>query len=76
MHQIGLCTDTVIATTELAVADLVAQGQLRALELPELPLVYADMGIVRLRHRTPAPMALKVIELFQRFALEGVGSGG
>lgn len=76
LHQIGLCTDTVIATTEWAVADLVAQGHLRALELPELPGVYADMGIVRLRHRTPAPMALKVIELFQRFAREGVGSGG
>jgi len=76
LHQIGLGTDTVIATTEWAVADLVAQGLLRALDLPELPLVYADMGIVRLRHRTPAPMALKVIELFQRFALAEPGSGG
>lgn len=76
LHQIGLGTDTVIATTEWAVADLVAQGLLRALDLPELPLVYADMGIVRLRHRTPAPVALKVIELFQRFALAEPGSGG
>lgn len=76
LHQIGLCTDTVIATTERAVADWVAQGQLRALDLPEMPLVYADMGVVRLRHRTPAPMALRVIELFQRFAREDAGSGG
>jgi DNA-binding transcriptional LysR family regulator len=74
LRQIGLNTDTVIATTDLSVADLVAAGSLRALVVTQMPPLFAEIGIVRLRLRTLSPTALKLIETFSEHAALSVGA--
>ena len=70
LRSVALATDTVLATTDAAARASVEAGSLRALDVTNLPPLFAEMGIVSLRNRTPSPMAQLAIESFKRVALE------
>jgi hypothetical protein len=55
-------SESVLAAPHAAVAEEVATGELKLLEVPELPTVAAQMGVVMLRGRTPSPMAELILE--------------
>ena len=70
LRSVALATNTVLATTDAAARPSVEAGSLRALDVTNLPPLFAEMGIVSLRDRTPSPMAQLAIESFKRVALE------
>jgi DNA-binding transcriptional LysR family regulator len=71
LHGIANATDTVVASTGLAV-DLDGQtNALQALQVTGMPPLYNEMGIVSLRNRTPSPMAQRVIEAIRTAAGRG-----
>jgi DNA-binding transcriptional LysR family regulator len=64
LHTIARTTDTVVATTQNAVdgeADEAGAVALVPVQVQGLPPLFAEMGVVRLRNRTPSPMSEKVV---------------
>jgi DNA-binding transcriptional LysR family regulator len=55
-------SDTVLAIVHAAVVSEVAAGDLHALNFPDIPPLYSEMGIVSLRGRSHSPVAHFVIE--------------
>ncbi len=70
----ALTSDTVLAATHAAVAEQVAAGQLLPLELPGLPPLYNEMGIVWLKGRSHSPVAQFVVERLMGLAREVAGA--
>lgn len=70
LKTVALTTDTILAATVAAVRADVESGALVALLIKDLPVVYAEMGVVCLRDRTPSPMARRAIECIERVAAE------
>lgn len=71
LHQlraVAMDTDTVLGATRVAVRDEVASGRLIELDVVGLPPLYADMGVVSLRNRSPSPMARHAIQLINEVA--------
>jgi len=66
LTQVALYSDTVSATVDASVQAEIEHGRLVALDVPELPVLYAETSVVRLSERTPSPMAHKVVEALQR----------
>lgn len=62
LREVALDGDSVLAAPHAAVAQEVAAGRLRRLDVKGLPALAAEMGIVTLRGRTPSPMAALVID--------------
>lgn len=56
LKRVALSSDTVLASTDAAVAEEVATRQLFALQLSGVPPLYSDMGIVSLKGRSFSPM--------------------
>ncbi len=68
LRAVTIATNTVLATTDAAAQASVEAGSLRALDVINLPPLFAEMGIVSLRNRTPSPMAQIAIESFRQAA--------
>lgn len=62
LKAVALASDTVLAAPHAAVADAVADGSLCALNVPGLPPLFSQMGVVSLRGRTPSPMAELILQ--------------
>jgi DNA-binding transcriptional LysR family regulator len=61
LKTVALQSDAVLAAPHAAVARELAARTLRPLEVSGLPVVAAQMGVVRLRGRTPSPMAALIL---------------
>ncbi|WP_284614718.1 LysR family transcriptional regulator [Aquabacterium humicola] len=70
LRGLALDTDTVIAASAVGLRDDVAAGRLVQLTVPDLPAVYAEMGIVGLLNRTPSPIAQRAIACVREVAAE------
>jgi DNA-binding transcriptional LysR family regulator len=73
LHQLRavvLATDTVLGATRVAVGADVAAGRLVELDVAGLPPLYADMGVVSLRNRSPSPLARHAIQLISDVATQ------
>lgn len=70
LRAAAMATDTVLATTDAAVQADVKARILRPLDVAALPPLFAEMGVARLRHRTPSPMARIALECFKQVAAE------
>lgn len=57
LKQIALATDTVLASTHVAVQEEIHNGQLELLRVSDAPPLYSEMGIVSLKGRSHSPMA-------------------
>lgn len=68
LRAVAVSTDTVLAVTDVAAQNDVESGVLRAITVTNLPPLFAEMGIVSLRNRTPSPMAQRAMESFKRVA--------
>ena len=68
LRAVALGTDTVLGATRVALRDDVAAGRLMELELSGLPPLFADMGVVSLRNRSPSPLARQAIQLIAEVA--------
>ena len=62
LKRVALATDTVLAAPDASVAALVERGTLVRVGLAGLPPMYAEMGVVTLRGRTPSPMAAAIVD--------------
>lgn len=63
-----LSTDTVIGVSDAVVRVEVRAGSLIQLTVDDLPEIFAEMGIVTVRNRTPSPMAQHAIACVQKVA--------
>ena len=63
-----LGTDTVLALTNEALRAELESGAALALKVIDLPPIFAEMGGVRLRNRTPSPAAQKLAALIEERA--------
>ena len=61
LKTVALQSDAVLAAPHAAVVRELAARTLRALQVSGLPEVAAQMGVVRLRGRTPSPMASLIL---------------
>jgi DNA-binding transcriptional LysR family regulator len=68
LRTLALSTDTVVVSSDPWLRDDVRAGTLARLEVEDLPVVYAEMGIVTLLNRTPSPMAQRAIACVQEVA--------
>ena len=68
LHQTGRMSDTVVATTDIAVHMDGNPAGLRKLNVSDFPDVRVAFGIVSLRKRTPSPMARQVMDTLKRIA--------
>jgi DNA-binding transcriptional LysR family regulator len=71
LHQlrtVALATDTVIGATTASMQDDVHSGGLTRLRLDRVPPLYAEMGVVSLRNRSPSPAASLAIRLISEAA--------
>lgn len=66
--QLALGTDTVLGSTWALVAPEVAQGRLVPLAVNGLPPLFAAMGMVSLRKRSPSPLARRAMALISETA--------
>ncbi len=71
LKRVALESDAVLAVTHAAVASDVSHGTLVGLAVPGLPALYAEMGIVTLRGRTPSPMADLIVRRIPMLAAGG-----
>ncbi|MBV8380807.1 MAG: LysR family transcriptional regulator [Paucibacter sp.] len=65
LTAVALHSDTVAATMDAAVQDEIKHKRLVPLTVRGLPALYAETSVVRLKERTPSPMAIKVVEALQ-----------
>ncbi|HET7867988.1 MAG TPA: LysR family transcriptional regulator [Burkholderiaceae bacterium] len=70
LRRLALTTDTVIAATDAAMRDDVQAGHFVPLRVKDLPVLYAQMGIVMLVNRTPSPMARHAMACIRAVARE------
>ena len=68
LKRVAQAGDTVLASTDAAVANEVLAGKLVALNLRGVPLFYTDMGIVSLKGRSFSPMAAFAVTFLQEIA--------
>ena len=68
LKRVAQAGDTVLASTDAAVADEAREGKLFALNLRGVPSFYADMGIVSLKGRSFSPMAAFAVSYLQEIA--------
>jgi DNA-binding transcriptional LysR family regulator len=68
LKSVVQATDLVLAATEAATDADLASGALLPLQVQDLPALAAEMGLVRLRQRTPSPMAQQVMASISRWA--------
>ncbi|MDE2398526.1 MAG: LysR family transcriptional regulator [Burkholderiales bacterium] len=68
IKSVVLQGDSVLALTDAAVRAETESGVLRRLVLRDMPPLYAEMGLARLRNRTPSPAAQKVAALIETVA--------
>ena len=61
LRGLALATDTVLGSTDVAVASEVRAGTLVPLRIEGLPPLAPEMGLVTLRQRTPSPMARRAM---------------
>jgi DNA-binding transcriptional LysR family regulator len=66
LKKAALATDLVLGAPHAAVHGEVQSGALRRLRVAGLPPLFATMGIVALRGRTPSPMAEAIIERIKK----------
>ena len=69
LRGVALSGDTVLAVTDAAVAADLATGTLCALDVPGLPAMHAQMGVISLQARSLSPMARRAIGAIQAEAL-------
>lgn len=65
LHHLALTSDTVIISTDSAVHKKGHEALLRKLVIKEIPTIDLQIGVVRLRNRTPSPMAIKVLQTLE-----------
>jgi DNA-binding transcriptional LysR family regulator len=65
-----LHTDTVLALTAAAMREDVDHAVAVALQVRDLPALFSEMGVVRLRNRSPSPAAQKVVSLIEARAAQ------
>ena len=65
-----LQTDTVLALTDTAMRGDLASGAVVPLQVRGLPPTFSEMGVARLRNRTPSPAAQKVVSLIEEQAAQ------
>jgi len=70
LHGIALTTDTVVATTAIAVSMNVESRGLQPVQIAGMPVLHVEMGIVSLRNRAASPMAQRVREAICCTAVE------
>jgi len=68
LRAVALSTDTVLGATHVAMQADVDAGRLVALTVTGLPPLYAEMGVVSLRNRSPSPLARHAIQLISEVA--------
>lgn len=68
LRAVALGTDTVLGSTCVAVQEDVQAGRLVELAVQGLPVLYAEMGVVSLRNRSPSPLARHAIQLISEVA--------
>ena len=68
LRAVVLETDTVLGATRVAVQADVDAGRLVEVRVQGLPPLYADMGVVSLRNRSPSPLARQAIALVSAVA--------
>ncbi len=61
-----LDSDSVVVATDRAVQMHSQPGSLRRLNIRDLPELFADIGVVCLRQRTPSPMAQRVLQILRQ----------
>jgi len=72
LKKVALASNTVLAAPHAAVEGELATRSLHALTVAGLPPLYADMGVVTLRGRTPSPMAELIMA---RLPPDGLATG-
>lgn len=70
LKRVAMSGDTVLASTDAAVADEVDTGRLVMLQLRGVPPMYSDMGIVSLKGRSFSPMAEFAVTYLRGIATE------
>jgi len=68
LKSVALATDTILAATDAAASDAFASGAMRRLKIRNLPPLYSQMGVARLRNRTLSPTAQRVIHGIEALA--------
>ncbi|HEY1090148.1 MAG TPA: LysR family transcriptional regulator [Burkholderiaceae bacterium] len=68
LRILGASTDTVIATSLVALRDDVRAGVMVQLDVEDLPSAYVEMGIVTLANRSPSPMAQRAMACIREIA--------
>ncbi|MBV8665758.1 MAG: LysR family transcriptional regulator [Burkholderiaceae bacterium] len=68
LNYVALNSDSILLSTYAGVKDELAKGSLVALDLPDMPVIYADMGIVSLAGRSLSPTATWLVERMQDYA--------
>jgi DNA-binding transcriptional LysR family regulator len=66
LKRVALSTNTVLASTDVAVRDEVNAHRLHRLALRGLPALHNEMGIVSLRGRSHSPMAAFAVEFLDK----------
>ncbi len=68
LKRVAMSGDTVLASTDAAVADEVDTGRLVMLQLRGVPPLYSDMGIVSLKGRSFSPMTAFAVTFLREVA--------
>jgi DNA-binding transcriptional LysR family regulator len=68
LNYVTLHSDSILLSTYAAIADELADGRLIALDLPDRPAIYADMGVVSLAGRSLSPSAAWLVERMHSLA--------
>ena len=70
LRTVALSTDTVLGVSYAAVQADIDAGALVPLAVAGFPQLFSEMGVVRLRNRSPSPMAKRAIDVIVRVALD------
>ena len=65
LKSVALQTDTVLASTAKVVQSELESGDLVHLRICNMPSIFAEQGITRLRNRTLSPAARKVVAMLE-----------
>ncbi|HTD05509.1 substrate-binding domain-containing protein, partial [Undibacterium sp.] len=68
LTYVALHSDGILMSTYAAVSAELSKGKLVALELPNQPALFADMGVVTLAGRTLSPAAAWLVDRMQAYA--------
>lgn len=66
LHRVALNSNTVVASTELAVKSCLDKQGLKPLRIKDFPRISAHIAVVSLKHRSLSPVALQAMSLFTR----------